>query len=171
MKYLATQGDKQILVTVNEQDADTLVEVDGVSMHMDLTLVDGDATYSLLINGRSYTAVVLDTSETCRVMIDGQEFEFDVEEEELARLRSQVKPRHKSGAEEIKAPMPGRVIALEVEEGDAVEEGQGVVIIEAMKMENELKTHTPGQVKQVRVAVGDAVNKGDVLLVLESLED
>ena len=167
MKYLATRGDRQIVVDIVEQEEGMAVSVDGEAMRLDMTPLDGDTTYSLLIDGKSFTAVVLDTSDTCRVVVDGQEFEFNVEEEELARLRSQVKPKHKPGAEEIKAPMPGRVIALEVGKGDAVRAGQGVVIIEAMKMENELKAYGPGQIKQVLVSVGDVVNKGDVLLVLE----
>ncbi|MBT5873565.1 MAG: biotin/lipoyl-binding protein, partial [Candidatus Latescibacteria bacterium] len=67
----------------------------------------------------------------------------------------------------IKATMPGRVMAVEVAVGEEVSAGQGVVIIEAMKMENELKTHVAGRVKEIRAAAGDAVNKGDVLVVLE----
>ncbi|MEE2708680.1 MAG: biotin/lipoyl-containing protein [Gemmatimonadota bacterium] len=171
MKYLVTRGDRQMVVDIVEQEEGMTVTVDGEAMELDMTPLDGDATYSLLIDGKSFTAIVLDTSDTCRVAIDGQEFEFDVEEEELARLRSQVKPKHKPGAKEIKAPMPGRVIALEVREGDAVRAGQGVVVMEAMKMENELKAHDAGQIKKIRVSVGDVVNKGDVLLVLEEVEN
>jgi len=63
--------------------------------------------------------------------------------------------------------MPGRVIAVEVEVGDAVSANQGVVIIEAMKMENQLKAQDAAKIKQVLVSVGDVVNKGDVLLILE----
>ncbi len=167
MKYLAARDDRQIEVDLVEQEDGLSVSVDGEAMRLDLTPLDGDATYSLLIDGKSYTAVLLDMADTCRVSIDGEEFEFNVEEEELARLRRQVKPRQKTGTQEIKAPMPGRVIAVEVEAGDAVSANQGVVIIEAMKMENQLKAQDAAKIKQVLVSVGDVVNKGDVLLVLE----
>ena len=171
MKYIAANGENQYLVDVVEREGACQVQVDGAEFQMDVHDVDGKGTYSLLIDGVSYTAVIVDTSESIRIMVNGQEYDFDVEEEALARLRSQVKPRHKAGAEAIKAPMPGRVISIAVATGQEVEAGQGVVIIEAMKMENELKTHVAGKVKEVRVGVGDAVNKGDALVVLEEQAD
>ena len=63
--------------------------------------------------------------------------------------------------------MPGRVVRLLVAVGDEVEEGQGVVVIEAMKMQNELKSPKPGRVVRVGVSVGDTVASGDVLVVVE----
>ena len=68
---------------------------------------------------------------------------------------------------QLKAPMPGLVVRVEVEVGDAVAAGQGVVIVEAMKMENELKAPADGAVAEVRVEPGQPVEKGAVLLVLE----
>ena len=73
----------------------------------------------------------------------------------------------KSGREEIKAPMPGLVVEVEVEEGEVVAQGSGLVIIEAMKMENELKSPLDGIVKEVRVQKGDTVEREHVLIVLE----
>ena len=167
MKYIAVHEDRRLLVEVSETDAGAFVDVDGTRIHMDLVSIDEGSTFSMLIDGKSYTANVLDRGEAIRVQIDGKEYSFDIEQEELARLRSQVKPRHKPGAQTIKATMPGRVMAVEVAVGEEVSAGQGVVIIEAMKMENELKTHVAGRVKEIRAAAGDAVNKGDVLVVLE----
>lgn len=167
MKYLAVRGEKSFTVDVEEQEGHMRVEIDGAVMRIDAVPVDGDATFSLLVDGRSHTATLLDFSETCSVMIDGTAYEFEVEEEAMARLRREVKRKHHAGGEQIKAPMPGRIIAIEVAAGDVLEAGQGAVIIEAMKMENELRTHLGGRVKEVRAKVGDAVNKGDVLVVLE----
>lgn len=167
MKYLATRGNALLTVNVEEHDGQTQVEINGESMWIDIVPIDAAATYSLLIDGRSYTATLLDTSDVCRVMINGRTYEFDIEAEELVRLRTEVKRKIHSGAEQIKAPMPGRVIAVEVAVGDPVEPDQGVVIMEAMKMENELRAHMTGKVKEVRVKAGDAVNKGDVLIVVE----
>ncbi|MBI4551164.1 MAG: biotin/lipoyl-binding protein [Candidatus Latescibacteria bacterium] len=100
-------------------------------------------------------------------MIDGVVYDVAVESASVARLRGAVKRHHRTAPQTITAPMPGRVLAVEVAVGDAVTAGQGVVIIEAMKMENELRAHADGRVKEVRVQPGDAVNKGDVLVVLE----
>ncbi len=71
------------------------------------------------------------------------------------------------GPRPVKAPMPGRVVRVLVEAGDDVTEGQGVVVIEAMKMQNELKSPKGGRVARIGVAVGDTVGAGDVLVVVE----
>jgi pyruvate carboxylase subunit B len=76
-----------------------------------------------------------------------------------------------AGPRPVKAPMPGLVVRVEVDEGDEVREGQGVVIVEAMKMENELRAEADGRVARVCVAAGDAVEKDQVLLELASLDE
>jgi biotin carboxyl carrier protein len=75
-----------------------------------------------------------------------------------------------SGPAPLKAPMPGLVVRLEVSEGDEVTAGQGLVIVEAMKMENELRAPAPGRVKAVRVAEGTVVEKDTVLIEFEPLQ-
>ena len=71
------------------------------------------------------------------------------------------------GGQVLKAPMPGRVVLVEVSPGQTVRPGDGLVILEAMKMENEFKAAVAGTVKEVRVEAGQAVNPGDVLVVIE----
>jgi biotin carboxyl carrier protein len=166
MNYLATIGSDAYTIVLKEEESLVQAEINGAPMRIDLVHMDGENTYSLLIDGRSYTATVLEANERCRIMIDGAVYEVEVEQEDLARLRSEVKRKHRAGGEQIKAPMPGRVIAIEVKAGDTVAPGQGLIVIEAMKMENELRTHAGGVVKEVRAGVGDAVNKNDVLIVL-----
>jgi len=67
----------------------------------------------------------------------------------------------------LKAPMPGKVVLIEVEVGQAVEPGDGLIVLEAMKMENEFRATVAGTVREVRVQVGQAVNLGDTLVVIE----
>ena len=74
------------------------------------------------------------------------------------------------GPAPIRAPMPGLVVKVEVAVGDAVEEGQGMAIVEAMKMENELRAEGAGVVSSIHVAPGDTVAKDEVLIELEPLE-
>ncbi len=167
MKYLANIGDTTYNITLDDKDTQVELDINGEPLQIDLVPINGNHTYSLLINGRSYVATMMDTEEACQVMIDGSVYTVDVEDEELARLKSQVKRKHHAGGEQIKAPMPGRIIEIEVAIGDTVEAGQGVAIIEAMKMENELRAHSDGVVKEIRTKIGDAVNKNDVLVVLE----
>ena len=167
MKYLANVGENTYHISLDDQDTRIDLNINGEPLQIDLVPINGDHTYSLLINGRSYVATMMDVDESCQVMIDGRVYAVGVAEEELARLRSQVKRKHHAGGEQIKAPMPGRIIDIEVAVGDPVESGQGVAIIEAMKMENELRARTGGVVKEIRTRVGDAVNKNDILVVLE----
>jgi pyruvate carboxylase subunit B len=167
LKYLANVGENTYHISLDDQDTRIDLNINGEPLQIDLVPINGDHTYSLLINGRSYVATMMDVDESCQVMIDGRVYAVDVAEEELARLRSQVKRKHHAGGEQIKAPMPGRIIDIEVAVGDPVESGQGVAIIEAMKMENELRALTGGVVKEIRTRVGDAVNKNDILVVLE----
>jgi biotin carboxyl carrier protein len=87
---------------------------------------------------------------------------------ERERFRKQLRTTsHGPLRTEIRAPMPALVVKLEVSEGDSVHEGQGLVILEAMKMENEIKAHAAGKVKEVRVARGKAVEKDEILILLE----
>ena len=84
------------------------------------------------------------------------------------RLRSgQNSTGHHHGVAEIVAPMPGKVVRVQVEAGAMVEKGVGVVVVEAMKMQNEMKSPRAGVVVSVNVKPGDTVNAGDVLAVLE----
>ena len=84
------------------------------------------------------------------------------------RLRSgQNSDRHHHGVEEILAPMPGKVVRVQIEIGASVEKGAGVVVVEAMKMQNEMKSPRAGVVVSINVKPGDTVNAGDVLAVIE----
>lgn len=74
---------------------------------------------------------------------------------------------HHHGVAQIVAPMPGKVVRVEVEAGTAVEKGAGVIVVEAMKMQNEMKAPRAGKLVSVNVKPGDTVNAGDVLAVLE----
>jgi len=71
-----------------------------------------------------------------------------------------------AGGEEVNAPMPGKILQLKVKEGDSVSEGDTLLILEAMKMENEIVANASGSVKKINVAVNDMVDTGDVLLVI-----
>lgn len=98
----------------------------------------------------------------------GQTRSFAVLGAQAARVRARQRATGGSGALTICSPMPGRVVKVLVGEGDSVEIGQGVVIVEAMKMENELRAEAAGTVKTVRCAEGDLVGGGDELVVLEA---
>jgi biotin carboxyl carrier protein len=140
--------------------------VDGRAMSADVRLLE-PGVMSLLITdsdaqGRQYRCVL----DGDGVVIGGRRYGFEVDDPRSLQGRRGA-GAGTEGPRPVKAPMPGRVVRMLVEAGDEVEEGQGVVVIEAMKMQNELKSPKAGRVARVGVAVGDTVGSGDVLVVVE----
>ena len=140
--------------------------VDGVPVAVDVRMLQ-DGVMSLVVvdgleAGRQFRCV----ADGASVVVDGRRVEFVV-----ADPRSLAGRRGGSGGGEgpraVKAPMPGRVVRVLVTVGDEVAEQQGVVVLEAMKMQNELKACKAGRVVKVGVSVGDTVEAGSVLVVVE----
>ncbi len=99
--------------------------------------------------------------------VDGYRFEAEALDERTRTIRDVTAASKKpTGPAPVVAPMPGLIVRLNVAVGDTVSAGQGVVVMEAMKMENELRAATAGVVKAIQVAVGVAVEKGTVLVEL-----
>jgi biotin carboxyl carrier protein len=124
-----------------------------------------EGIWSLLIGGASYVVDVSDRDGVSIVEVDGERYEIRVEEETRYIIRTRG-GKAATGGQVLKAPMPGKVVHIEVEVGRAVTPGDGLVILEAMKMANEFRASVAGTVKEIRVQVGQAVNPGDVLLVI-----
>ena len=105
------------------------------------------------------------------VVVDGWRFEVDVESEHRARLRDRASSARgdagSGGPVELRAIIPGRVVSVDVAEGDAVDAGGRLLVVEAMKMQNELRSPRSGTVGQVAVGPGQTVELGDLLLVIE----
>jgi acetyl/propionyl-CoA carboxylase alpha subunit len=135
--------------------------VDGRAMLIDVRMLE-PGVMSLIVEGRQYRCVL----DGDGVVIGGRRFAFEVEDPRSLQGR-RGGAGGAQGPRPVKAPMPGRVVRLLVKVGDEVTEGQGVVVIEAMKMQNELKASKAGHVMKIGVAVGDTVGSGDVLLVVE----
>ncbi len=127
----------------------------------------GASTYSLLVGGRAYEVVVTRRDGLHHVQVGGRSYVLEVLGERQRRLRDQQAAAAAAGPASVSASMPGRVVALLVGEGDEVEAGQGVIVLEAMKMENELKAPKAGRVSEVCVAEGQATEGGQPLLVIE----
>jgi biotin carboxyl carrier protein len=140
--------------------------VDGRAVSADIRLLE-PGVMSLLITdadgrGRQYRCVL----DGDGVVIGGRRYGFAVDDPRSLQGRRGA-GAGTEGPRPVKAPMPGRVVRVLVNVGDEVEEGQGVVVIEAMKMQNELKSPKTGRVVRVGAAVGDTVGSGDVLVVVE----
>lgn len=120
--------------------------------------------FSLLIKGQSFE-VRVQPGEQKGVEVQGRRFTVEVPNPRSARGPNRTASG--AGRENVAAPMPGKVIRVLVKNGDLVEMGQGLVVVEAMKMQNELKASRTGRVSEVRVQDGDTVSASQTLVVLE----
>lgn len=122
----------------------------------------GPGIFSILIGGRSYQATVLAPGT---IQVDGRI--FSVEIFDPRELRSRSSAGASEGRQNIAAPMPGKVVRLLVAAGDIVEAGQGLIVVEAMKMQNEMKSPKAGTVAEVKTKDGATVAAGEILIVIE----
>ena len=120
--------------------------------------------YSVLMDGRSYDARVEERPGGMVVVIDGYRFEIEVRDPR--RWSRKPGGAGGEGVQSIAAPMPGKVVRVLVEPGDTVDAGQGLVVVEAMKMQNEMKAPRAGRVLSVAVKEGATVAAGEVLATI-----
>jgi len=144
--------------------------VDGRPMEIDSQGLEAvrevePGVYSILLEGRSFEVRSVPAPDGLIVDAGSRRFTVDVRDARNGARRS--RSALGSGRKNISAPMPGKVVRLLVREGDTVDSGQGLVVVEAMKMQNELKAPRAGRVAAVRVRDGDTVTAGDTLVVLE----
>ena len=122
----------------------------------------GPGEFSVLLNGRSYR---VSRGAGKQVWVNGRLFSMEVFDPRDLRPGRGASANH--GRQEIAAPMPGKVIRVLVGPGDTVEEGQGLVVVEAMKMQNEMKSPKAGRVAEVRARPDATVGAGEILIVVE----
>lgn len=139
--------------------------VDGREVTIDAVLTQSDVL-SLLIEGKAYQIRRERLSAEMRIWVDDHPYAAEVSDPRSLRNRKTRADAGK-GPRQLVAPMPGKVVRFLVGENSAVEAGQGVVVVEAMKMQNEIKSPKKGIVLKLAVAEGAAVNAGDVLAIVE----
>ncbi len=155
--YPVTYGMEGEKIRITIEDRDYLV--DAVS--------PADGFFSLLINGRCYDAAIEAGDNSYTVLVEGRTGQVDFHDPRDRRPTDDLKRSIQEGRQSIHAPMAGQLIRLLVQPGDLVEDGQGLVVLEAMKMENELKSQGVGKVKKIFVTTGDVVEPGQELLIIE----
>jgi biotin carboxyl carrier protein len=139
--------------------------LDGREIPVDV-IYGQNGVLSLLLGGRSYEAKQETVGGETNVVVGHERFNASVRDPRSLRSRSRVGATE-PGVMQIKAPMPGKVVRILAAVGDKVEAGQSVIVIEAMKMQNELKAPKNGAVKKIKVAEGAAVEAGQALAEVE----
>ena len=163
MKYAVDLGGKIHEVEIGPG---ARVVIDGQEHTIDLESIEGVTLHSLIVDGRSYEILIEAERDEYRILIQGEMYAARVADERSRRLAEAAPSAAASGEAVLTAPMPGLVVAVQVSEGDEVEMGQGLVILEAMKMENELRSPQSGRIRSVRVSPHQVVDKGQPLLVI-----
>ena len=166
MKYITTVNDHQFEIEINDE---VYVTVDGVQHQIDFQAVGNRPLYSLLIGGNSYEAYVEAAEDGWQVLHRGNLYHVQVEDERAQRLATMggIRSSFVRGEYQLKAPMPGMVVEIPVEVGRTVSQGELLVILESMKMQNELGSPQAGRISQINVSENQAVNNEDPLLVVE----
>jgi len=166
MKYYVDIEDQSYEIDIGPDG----LRLDGRQIEVDLKSNHDSNIWHLVLDGRSHTLCARRRERRGEwdIVIGGRRREvFALDERSRAIRQLSGNAATSSGPLEVRAPMPGLVIKVDVVPGDQVEPGQALIVIEAMKMENELKATGAGRVKDIRVAAGQAVNKGEPLLVIE----
>ncbi|RIK26833.1 MAG: acetyl-CoA carboxylase biotin carboxyl carrier protein subunit [Chloroflexi bacterium] len=165
MKYTVLIGDRTYEI---RPDANQTIEIDGEPHRVDFRSIEDSGIFSLLIDNRSWQALVERAGDEYRIFIDGEMYVVNVQDERTRKIQKALnKVGAASGEFILKAPMPGLVRHIPIQVGQEIAAGQGLIILEAMKMENELRAPRAGVVREVRVKPGDAVELGQTLVIMQ----
>lgn len=162
MKLQITISGISRTVEISRNGARWQISLDGMPLEADAVEVAPN-TFSVLLNGESHEVRIAPQSDgTVRLHTGLAEFTAEIADPRAWRGR-----RHGAleaeGRQQVTAPMPGKIIRLLVKEGETVETGQGIIVVEAMKMQNEIRSPKSGKVERLLAKEGQAVNAGEVL--------
>ncbi len=142
-----------------------LCTVDGEPVEVNAIVTRPDVL-SIVIEGHAYEVKRERTPNDTHLWVKNSRFAVEVRDPRSLRSRK-AKAGSTEGPQKIAAPMPGKIVRILAPVGTTVEAGQGIIVVEAMKMQNEMKSPKAGKVKQVLVAENATVNAGDVLAIIE----
>lgn len=168
MKLKAINGDREEDLLLKLEGGRVTAEIGDRVYNLDVRET-GPSSFLFFLNTNVHECRVSEragSKDTFDVSVHGRSYEVTIVDPK--RLRSgQNSDRHHHGVAELVAQMPGKVVRVHIEAGTPVEKGAGIVVVEAMKMQNEMKSPRAGVVVSINVKPGDTVNAGDVLAVIE----
>ena len=162
MRYITTVDNKEYLVEILDEKH---IIINGKTYEVDFESVSGQPVYSLIVDGKSHESYVQQGDDNWQVLLRGRLYPVTVEDEREKRLRAAAGGGvAEAGEFHLKAPMPGLVVAIPVNEGQEIKKGQVILILESMKMQNELKSPRDGTIGRIRVKAGESVEQKHTLL-------
>lgn len=166
MKYVVRFGGEEREILIERTKSGVRARVGDTEHVLDLSLVGDGGTFSMLVDGRSFDVAADVQREKVALLMLGGRYAAEVEDER-ERAAHAVAGNRQHGKRELRAAMPGIVVDVRCKPGDDVTEGQSLVVLEAMKMQNEIQAERAGVVRRVLVAPGQAVEGGDPLVEIE----
>ena len=163
MADIVRVDDKTIKVEVKKQDEKFLVFLDGQAKQVEVTDTHGSCM-KLIIENKPFDIILSDNNT---IIVNNEEYTVDIFDEQVAKLMKTGAGKVLEQELVVKAAMPGLIIEVNVKQGERVEEGQALLIIEAMKMQNEMHSTKTGVIKKINVQKGQTVNSGDKLIIIE----
>jgi biotin carboxyl carrier protein len=164
MTYDVTIDGKNYRLELDRVEDRWSCRLDGREIESDAVLARPDVL-SLRIGNKAYEVKCERVGGDTHLWVGSTRFAVEVRDPRS--LRSRVRTADDQGPKKVTAPMPGKIVRVLVREGDAVNQGAGVVVVEAMKMQNEIKSPKKGTIKKILVSEGAPVNAGDVLAIVE----
>jgi biotin carboxyl carrier protein len=162
MKYIAEVDGLEFSIEILDEHH---ICFGGETLEVDLAAVSGQPLYSLIINGESYEGYVYPDERSWQVLLLGRSYSISIEDEREKRLRTSETSVVTPGREfTLKAPMPGLAVTVPINEGQKVEKGQILVVLESMKMQNELRAPFAGSVARLKIKAGESVQQKQILL-------
>jgi len=170
VKYFAKIGDREWEFVFERHGDELLAHSDDHTWRLDLSMIGDGTAFSLLVDDQSHDVVVDTAGGITQVQLGGELLKVEVQDER-ERNASAVVGHRGGGRQEVRAIMPGIVVDLLCEEGDVVEDGQTLLVLEAMKMQNPITAEAPGKVQKIHAQKGATVVGGALLVELVPVEE
>lgn len=164
MSYIIKIDDREFKADIKKDGNNFKITLNGDEINAEVILEPGSSQFTLIVENKPYTII---SDKENYISVDNESYIAEVIDEQIQKL-IKTSPKELFTKElAIKVPMPGLIIEVSVKQGDTVKQGQGLLIVEAMKMQNEMNTPRDGIVKKILVQKGQIVNSGDTLIIIE----
>jgi biotin carboxyl carrier protein len=164
MAYIVKIDQQEFRIDAIKEHNTIKIVFDNREIPVDIIAGNADTQLTFVIDNKPHTVIFYGGDQ---ISVDGEEYAAEIVDERIQRLITASPQLGQKKEVVVSTPMPGLIIEIEAKEGDIVKAGQGLVIVEAMKMQNEMKAPQDGAVKKILVQKGQAVNSKDPLVVIE----